>query len=164
MGRTWRNFAYALIQTSCDCSSQFSPTCNFRPLSDVRIPFPLDSVRTNGWNFTQFYIGKTFGGILPVCFHKFVTESWALVDIFTTWYALYRAIVWFSELDIAEACWPILFKILCVSCTLMSKPTQNASTMEFLEQNLKFNLTIQKFSPVRISLYPDSEQQTTNCL
>ena len=105
--RTWRNFAYALIQTSCDCSRQFSSTCNFRPLSDVRIPFPLDSVRTNGWNFTQFYIGKTFGGILPVCFHKFVTESWALVDIFTTWYALYRAIVWFSELDIVEACWPI---------------------------------------------------------
>ena len=68
-------------------------------LSDVRIPFPLDSVRTNGWNFTQFYIGKILDGIIPVGFHKFVTELWALIDIFTT----YRAIVRFSDLDIVLA-------------------------------------------------------------
>ena len=70
----------------------------------IRIPFPLDIVRTNGWNFTQFYIciyiGKILDGILPVGLHKFVTELWTLIDIFTTW---------FSEFNIAEACWPILF-------------------------------------------------------
>ena len=82
---------------------QFAPACNLWLLSDVRIPFPLDSVRTNGWNFTQFYIGKILDGILPVGFHKFVTELWALIDIFTTWNALYQAIVRFSELDIVLA-------------------------------------------------------------
>ena len=68
-------------------------------MSDVRIPFPLDSVRTNGWNFTQFYIGKILDGIIPVGFHEFVTELWALIDIFTT----YRTIVRFSDLDIVFA-------------------------------------------------------------
>ena len=46
----------------------------------------------------------------------------------------------------------------------MSKPAQNASIIEFLKQNLKLNLTLQNFSPVHISPYPDSEQQTTDCL
>ena len=46
----------------------------------------------------------------------------------------------------------------------MSKPAQNVSTIEFLKHNLKLNLTLQNFSPVHISLYPDSEQQTTDCL
>ena len=45
--------------------------------------------RENKWmEFTQFYIGiyigKILDGILPVGFHKFVTELWALIDIFTT--------------------------------------------------------------------------------
>ena len=48
--------------------------------------------------------------------------------------------------------------------SVMSKPAQNASTTEFLKQNLKLNLTLQNFSPVHISLYPDLEQQTTDCL
>ena len=83
MHSTWRNFAYALIVTC-----QFSTTCNLWPLSDVRIPFPLDIVRKNGWNFIQFYvciyIGKVLNGILKVGFHKFVTALRALIDIFTT--------------------------------------------------------------------------------
>ena len=40
----------------------------------IRIPFPLDIVRTNGWNFTQIYIwiyiGKILERILPVGFHN----------------------------------------------------------------------------------------------
>ena len=31
------------------------------------------------------YIGKILDGILPVGLHKFVTELWTLIDIFTTW-------------------------------------------------------------------------------
>ena len=58
----------------------------------IRNPFPLDIVRTNGWNFTQLYIciyiGKILDGILPVGLNKFVTELWTLIDIFTTWNAL----------------------------------------------------------------------------
>ena len=41
----------------------------------------------------------------------------------------------------------------CKSGTLMSKTAQNASTIEFLKQNLKLKLTLQNFSPVHISLY-----------
>ena len=80
----------------------------------IRIPFPLDIVRTNGWNFTQFYIciyiGKIFDGILPVGFHKFVTELWSLWLIFLQHEMQFSAaIVRFSEFNITEACWPILF-------------------------------------------------------
>ena len=67
----------------CDCNLSVFSNLLLMAL-DVRIPFPLDSVRTNGWNFTQFYIGKILDGILSVGFHKFVTGLWALIDIFTT--------------------------------------------------------------------------------
>ena len=79
----------------------------------VRIPFPLDIVRTNGWDFTQFYIciyiGKILDGILPVGLHKFVTELWTLIDILQHEMHYSAAIVRISEFNIAEACWPILF-------------------------------------------------------
>ena len=71
---------------------QFSPICNLWPLIDVGIRFPLDIMRRKGYNFTQFficiYIGKIFDGILPVGFHKFVTELKLLIDSFRTWNAL----------------------------------------------------------------------------
>ena len=94
---------------------QFSPFCNLWLLSDGRIPFPLDIVRTNRWNCTHFYIyvyyiGKILDRILPVGFHKVVTELWTLIDILQHENHYSVAIVRFSELDIAEACWPILFK------------------------------------------------------
>ena len=87
---------------------QFSPTCCLWPLSNGRIPLPFDIVRTNGWNFTQFYICIYIGKILDG-FHKFVTELWALINILQHIMHYSAAIVRFSELDIAEACWPILF-------------------------------------------------------
>ena len=46
----------------------------------------------------------------------------------------------------------------------MSKPAQNVSTIELLKQILKLNFTLQNFSPVHISLYPEPEQQTADCL
>ena len=70
----------------------------------ARIPFPLDIVRTNGWDFTQFYIciyiGKILDGILPI-------GPWLIFLQHEMHYS--AAIVRFSEFNIAEACWPILF-------------------------------------------------------
>ena len=81
---------------------QFSPTCNFWRSSDVRIPFPLDIVRTNGWNFTQFYICNLYwqdlGFDFTGRFYKFVTELWALIDILKHEMHYSEAIVRFSEL------------------------------------------------------------------
>ena len=51
------------------------------------------------WNFTR----------------RFVTELWPLIDVLQHEMHYSGAIVRFSELDIAEACWLILFKFLCVS-------------------------------------------------
>ena len=58
------------------------------PLIDIRILFPLNILRTNGWNFTKFYICISIGnwskmGLLPVIFYKFLTELWPLIDVFT---------------------------------------------------------------------------------
>ena len=47
-----------------------------------------------GWNFTR----------------RLVTELWPLIEVLQYKMHYSGAIVRFSELDIAEACWPILFK------------------------------------------------------
>ena len=44
------------------------------------------------------------------------------------------------------------------------KASSKCINYRIFKQNLNLNLTLQNFSPVYISLYPDSEQQTTNCL
>ena len=44
------------------------------------------------------YIGKILDSILPVGFHKFVTELWALIDILKHEMHYSEAIVRFSEL------------------------------------------------------------------
>ena len=85
----------------------------------IRIPFPLDIVRTNGWNFTQLYIciyiGKIFDGILPFGFHKFVTELWSLWLIFLQHEMQFSAaIVRFSEFNITEACWKSCSHFMCI--------------------------------------------------
>ena len=85
MHRTWRNFAYAVI-VAC----QFSPTCYLWPLSDADQNSVSTRYRENKWMEFHpilhlcIYIGKILDGILPVGLHKFVTELWTLIDIFTT--------------------------------------------------------------------------------
>ena len=83
-----------------------------------RIPSPCDIVRTNGWNNTQFYtciyIGKILDGILPVRFHKFVTELLTLIDILQHEIHYSAAIVRFSDFNIAEAFWPIFSHFMCI--------------------------------------------------
>ena len=54
---------------------------------------------------------------LPVGFHKFVTELWALIDIFTTWNAFYRGYsqIFWTQYRRGVLANLVLVHILCVS-------------------------------------------------
>ena len=53
------------------------------PLIYIKISFPSNILRTNGQNFTKFYISihidKIYLGLLHIIFHTFVPDLWPLI-------------------------------------------------------------------------------------